>query len=114
MGVSSLARPAATAPALPTPTPVAAPHLLGVLGSVEAVCDIGRCYRALVPDEDDAGVLTRALAPSPTDATADDVERWMAGRVRQDFAEGHTVTVQGWILSVTEARQCALYSLTRG
>jgi hypothetical protein len=33
--------------------------------------------------------------------------------VRRDFTEGHTVEVQGWVLSITEARQCALYSLAR-
>ena len=36
-----------------------------------------------------------------------------AEQVRRDFAEGRTVEVQGWVLSVTEARQCALYSLVR-
>ena len=30
---------------------------------------------------------------------------------RQDFERGHTVKVQGWILSVTEARLCALATL---
>jgi hypothetical protein len=31
--------------------------------------------------------------------------------VARDFADGHTVLVDGWVLSVTEARQCALFSL---
>jgi len=31
--------------------------------------------------------------------------------VKQDFGNGKIAVVDGWILSVTEARQCALYSL---
>ena len=32
-------------------------------------------------------------------------------QVRDDFANGRTVLVNGWVLAVTEARQCALFSL---
>jgi len=35
----------------------------------------------------------------------------MEERVRADFAAGRVVVVRGWILSVTEARECALFSL---
>jgi hypothetical protein len=31
--------------------------------------------------------------------------------VRDDFAAGRVVTINGWVISLTEARQCALYSL---
>jgi hypothetical protein len=34
--------------------------------------------------------------------------------IQRDFAEGRTVLLDGWVLSVTEARQCALYSLLPG
>jgi len=32
-------------------------------------------------------------------------------QVQLDFARGRTVMLNGWVLSVTEARQCALFSL---
>ena len=32
--------------------------------------------------------------------------------VQADFENGETVVVRGWVLSRTEARQCALFSLT--
>jgi hypothetical protein len=32
-------------------------------------------------------------------------------QVTDDFAAGRTAVVDGWVLSVTEARQCALFSL---
>jgi len=33
-------------------------------------------------------------------------------QIRGDFAAGRTVVIDGWVLSVTEARQAALFSLT--
>jgi len=34
-------------------------------------------------------------------------------KVKSDFEKGNTVNVKGWVLSETEARQCAVYSLTQ-
>jgi hypothetical protein len=94
---------------------LARPALLDVLdaGQVRA---IGVRYRAMGPAERDPPALHAAihgrhpllvrLLGAPRVAPAD--------LVRRDFAEGRTVEVEGWILSVTEARQCALYSLARG
>jgi elongation factor P--beta-lysine ligase len=33
-------------------------------------------------------------------------------KIENDFASGRTVVVNGWILSQTEAQQCALFSLS--
>jgi len=35
-------------------------------------------------------------------------------KIKEDFEKGDVVTVKGWILSVTEARQCALFALVDG
>ena len=32
-------------------------------------------------------------------------------KIKSDFEKGNTLTLKGWILSETEARQCAVYSL---
>lgn len=90
-------------------TALATPGLLALLGDRDAVEALGCRYRQLVPAEDDPQVLARAVAPSR--ATGRDLDAWIAHRIAQDFAAGHTVTINGWILSVTEARQCALFSL---
>ncbi len=37
---------------------------------------------------------------------------WLSGRTRKDFEEGRVVEVQGWVLSATEARLCALSALS--
>lgn len=71
-------------------------ELLRLLGP-ESVRTLGRRYRQMVPTAD-------LLAGQPWRGRP-------ARRVRDDFAAGRTVVVLGWVLSVTEARQCALYSL---
>jgi hypothetical protein len=39
-----------------------------------------------------------------------DLSRCFSVAVRGDFAAGHTVWVEGWLLSRTEARACALWT----
>jgi len=33
-------------------------------------------------------------------------------KIKQDFESGRTVVIKGWVLSETEAQQCALFSLS--
>jgi hypothetical protein len=80
-------------------------ELVASLGPDE-VLEIGRAYRAIVPAEDDRAALERALrrerrAVRPTNEDP----------VRADFAAGRVIAVRGWLLSRTEARRCALFSL---
>ena len=86
----------------------------------DIVRELGRRYRETVPAENDAAVLTRALAgdasakparPNVRDVEFEFPDADLAGVVQHDFAAGRTVILNGWILSLTEARQCALYSL---
>jgi hypothetical protein len=85
---------------------LAQPGLLGVLGP-DVVRDLGKRYREVTPSENDAKDLRAAIAGSRLFPRTSIEER-----VKADFAEGRTVVVNGWLLSATEARQCALYSLT--
>jgi hypothetical protein len=86
----------------------------------DRVRELGRRYRETVPDENDATVLARALAAGASANSAGSSvpcvpsgspHADLAFMVQGDFAAGRTVMLQGWILSVTEARQCALFSL---
>ncbi|MBA3342883.1 MAG: hypothetical protein H0T48_13745 [Gemmatimonadaceae bacterium] len=91
---------------------LARPELLSMLGA-ERVRELGVHYRAAVPKENTTAALRAAIidgghrglrfpwTPRPS----------MEQQVRDDFAAGQTVLVQGWVLSATEARQCALFSL---
>ncbi|CAN5245285.1 hypothetical protein BH23GEM4_BH23GEM4_22410 [soil metagenome] len=94
---------------LPKP---AQPELVSVLGP-ETVREIGLHYREMVPGENDVGALRSAiLTARPWTARLPWVsDPPLAELVRDDFTEGRTILVRGWVLSATEARQCALFSL---
>lgn len=93
---------------------LARPELLEALGA-GGVRAIGARYRATHPTESDAGALRDAiLASRPWHARlVGEAQSSIADLVRVDFEQGRTVVVDGWLLSVTEARQCALFSLAR-
>ena len=81
------------------------PYLVVALGP-GTVREIGEAYRALVPAESNRASLETALRSELGIAhtSAEDL-------VRADFAAGRVIVVRDWVLSVTEARQCALFSL---
>ena len=90
------------------------PALLRLLNSPDEITAIGNAFRAARPTERTADAIASAilsdmqLSPEfPEAALRDGLSR----QIRQDFAEHRTVRLRGWILSVTEARQCALYSI---
>jgi hypothetical protein len=84
---------------------LAHPELLVALGP-ETVREIGHAYRALVPEESDPATLEEALRAQLRAA------RWSnEDSVREDFESGRVIVVHDWVLSRTEARQCALFSL---
>ena len=96
---------------------LAHPRLLELLHDDQIVRDLGRRYREIVPAEDSADTLVHAIMAgeaaefSIQHRAAPSLCARVHEQVRRDFASGNTVTINGWILSVTEARQCALNSL---
>lgn len=108
-GAAGLAWPPAAAPT--AAHALACPSLLTVLGDAAAVRGLGIRYLELVPAERDERLLVRAILPGPHASFGPEVVTQVASLITQDFSVGRTVTVHGWILSVTEARQCALYAL---
>ena len=90
---------------------LAHPELLDALGAAQ-VRSIGARYRDAVPKERDADALRGAILDArPLPARIFGANISVADLVRDDFAAGRTVVVDGWVLAATEARQCALYSL---
>ena len=90
---------------------LARPELLVALGA-GPVRAIGEKYRVMNPVENDADALRTAIRASrPFWARFGRTSPPIATLVREDFGRGRTVLINGWILSVTEARQCALFSL---
>ena len=91
---------------------LARPALLDMLGD-RRVRDLGVHYREMYPTEYDADILSAAILGSDTPARVGTptLHSYLEAMIRDDFAAGRTVLLKGWVLSVTEARQCALFSL---
>ena len=88
---------------------LAQPQSLSFIWDVQTINSIGNQYRLQVPDEESKRSLVKLLgvdASAKTDALVSALEE----KINNDFETGNTIMVDGWILSVTEARQCALAS----
>jgi len=90
------------------------PALLDALGP-ERVRRIGAAWREQHADERSPSELMTALrrrlpafGPERQNAPADAI--WRA--IADDFETNRLVIVDGWMLAVTEARQCALYHVS--
>ena len=81
---------------------LAHPEVLSIIGEQEARA-VGRTYRNTFTAHDSPVELAEAIRR--------DVTRSLSEQAGIDFAEGRTITLNGWVLSLTEARQCALFSL---
>jgi len=87
------------------------PALLEMLGP-DQTWQIGTQYRAAVPGENTAAALRDAISSSQHRRFPWILHKSIEEQIRDDFAAGRTVVVSGWVLSETEARQSALYSLS--
>jgi hypothetical protein len=112
VGTAGLVWPARGRPDASDPlATLARPRLLDVLRNQRIVRELGRRYRVLVPAENDPRALAGAILTDANTATPEMLAHRVNERVQRDFAEDRTITVDGWVLSLTEARQCALYSM---
>ena len=84
------------------------PQLLSMLGP-DRVRQLGERYRLATPAENSADALRSALNRRGVHLFGNSID----ARIEDDFENGRTVIVDGWVLAVTEARQAALFSLAR-
>ena len=95
------------------------PGLLSHICDAKTLQEIGAAYRKKVEEESGEKQLVKLLLTDstgkavPVTAADDLVHSLLKQKVQKDFDTGKTVTVKGWVLSETEARQCALFSLTQ-
>jgi hypothetical protein len=90
------------------------PQVLMRLCDAQTIYKIGEAYRTQVPAESDKEVLSDKLLQASSNNHAIDntaVHAFLEKKIHQDFEAGRIVTVHGWIISETEARQCALFYL---
>jgi hypothetical protein len=90
------------------------PFFLSRILDQQSIIETGRAYFKKEPAEQDRKKLEELLlmnsktnSPEP-----DQLRQLFDNSVREDFENGRMIILKGWVLSITEARQCALFSLT--
>jgi len=94
-----------------TDDPLALPKFFSHLVDVKSIKEVGKAYRKLVPAEDDHQKLSALLRSNQQFSNNENLQRLIDLQVNSDFKTNRTVTVSGWVLAITEARQCALFSI---
>jgi hypothetical protein len=92
------------------------PGLAKLLRHEESACVIGREYLRNAPQEKDREILFNLISSGlgqESVSMSDDeaLRKRLRLQIRRDFAAERVVRVHGWILSITEARLCALAAL---
>ena len=93
---------------------MAEPLFLSRLFDEKGISDAGKAYIKKTPLENDKNKLIQLLSDDSEILKSSDqkaIYQYLDEKVKQDFETGNTILVNGWVLSITEARQCALYSL---
>ena len=95
---------------------LAMPQTLSRLQDENTLVAIGKAYGAAHPDEYSLRKLERKLAENnlSSDTPPNKIFATLDKAIQSDFDSGNIVILQGWVLSITEARQCALFSLMVG
>lgn len=90
---------------------------LGLLRSPESAAVVGDAYLARFPEHSSRAALVAELercvgrAGRGVAALSDaELRRRLREAVRSDYACGRTVSLQGWVVSRSEARLCALHA----
>lgn len=90
------------------------PAFLSRLFDENTIKETGKAYLQKTPKENNKEQLIQLLAKDGVVANTTDekaIHDYLAAAIQKDFESGNTVTVKGWVLALTEARQCALFSL---
>ncbi len=77
--------------------------------------NIGKAYLKSFPDENTPNGLSDLLMknhPGKDQMDPDSLKTYFKQEIASDFLNERMVVVSGWVLSRTEARQCALFTLT--
>ena len=83
----------------------------------EGLVAVGKLYLRNNPFEADIVKLSgyvfdkQETTHNVNDMTSKDLHTWLQSRSCHDFSHGRIVDVQGWQLSITEARFCGLVSM---
>jgi hypothetical protein len=96
---------------------LALPEILAQTYDEKTIREIGTAYGKAHPDEYNISELEQLLKKDPdgkvisSSLETSELNSILEKRVKNDFNTGQTIIIDGLILSLTEARQCALYTL---
>lgn len=85
-------------------------RLLGLLSEREPARRLGRAYLQSLDERPSAAALAGAIWRGMPEGGS--LRAGIAALIRDDFAQRRTECVDGWLLSRTEARLCALAALS--
>jgi hypothetical protein len=92
----------------------ARPLFLSKIAGDGSIIKTGLAYRKAFKNEDDEQKLKTLLLAQgglPGTAGSGEIAEMLARKIDSEFKGGSIVVVNGWVLSLTEARQCALFSI---
>ncbi|MDH5368225.1 MAG: hypothetical protein OEW67_14675 [Cyclobacteriaceae bacterium] len=86
---------------------IAEPQSLSLIWDTETITSIGSKYLQQYPDENNKQTLVKKIVKNISGSDEVVIQK-LNKQIKKDFEIGNTVLIDGWILSKTEARQCAL------
>ncbi len=98
--------------------PLIRPDVLSHFCDENAIREIGLLYRNRTPGENQKEKLMQLLLTDNAGNKVKPNDRSMIAelldkKIQEEFAQYKTIIINGWIISTTEARQCALFSFTK-
>ena len=117
LGIASMGRSSFTGIISQAEMAVAEPLFLKRLCDVQTILKLGVAYRGLFPLEDHREVLINGIIKQNSNymislaSNKSLIHSILEKEIVNDFKEGRWIELKGWILSLIESRQCALYSL---
>ncbi len=98
--------------------PLTTPYLLGRFCDKKELKDIGDVYIKLVPEENNRQKLSDLILLGNNGTVLKSTDKIVIAelidkKIHDEFTGSNTIVVNGWVVSKTEARQCALFSLTK-
>ena len=98
--------------------PLLDPKVLGSFCDDNEVRNIGSGYISLVPAENNKEKLRELLlsgynGKKNSSLSNSEIQTLLQKKINDEFSSSRTIKVNGWLISPTEARQCALFSLTQ-
>lgn len=88
------------------------PNLLSRIMDGDTITRIGQIFIKQFPNENIEDELEEALSESGA-SNNDSLIETLEAQIEDDFVQANIVIIDGWILSLTEARQCALFSIIK-